>query len=257
MDITIGKIILMFLVAFFAYMHSYFGSNMWNRPIVVGPLVGLVLGDLDSGLKLGATLELVFMGAFPVGASNPPDFVSGTIIATAYVIMSGKSIASAVLLAVPIATLVLLIDNLQMTFLLTYASHKADKYALEGDIKGVERTQVIFGILNKLILAAIVAIGFAAGVPVIETVLSYVPKFVTHGLDIAAGIIPAIGFAMLAKMMLTKKMIPYLLAGFLLAAYLEVTVVGVALFGIVAVLLVINSKENSAVKEVALDDNEF
>lgn len=257
MDITIGKIALIFLVAFFAYMHSFAGSTMWNRPIVVGPLVGLVLGDVESGLKLGATLELVFMGAFPVGASNPPDFVSGTIIATAYVIMSGQSIASAVLLAVPIATLVLLIDNLQMTFLLTYASHKADKFALEGDIRGVERTQVIFGILNKIILAVIVAVGFAVGVPAIEMILSYVPEFVTHGLDIAAGIIPAIGFAMLAKMMLTKKMIPFLLVGFLLSAYLGVTVVGVALFGIVAVMLTINSSENVNTKEAAIDDNEF
>ncbi|CCO10446.2 PTS system sorbose-specific iic component family protein [Carnobacterium maltaromaticum LMA28] len=257
MEITAGNIILIFLIAFFAYMHSFFGSTMWNRPIVVGPLVGLALGDVEAGLKLGATLELVFMGAFPVGASNPPDFVSGTIIATAYVIMSGQSISSAVLLAVPIATLVLLIDNLQMTFLLTHASHKADKYAQEGNIKGVERTQIIYSILNKVILALVVAVGFALGVPAIEKILSFVPAFITHGLDIAAGIIPAIGFAMLAKMMLTKNMVPFLLLGFLLTAYLNVTVVGVALFGIVAVMLVMSISKNKTQQEDFVDDNEF
>ena len=257
MEITAGNIILMFLIAFFAYMHSFFGSTMWNRPIVVGPLVGVALGDVEAGLKLGATLELVFMGAFPVGASNPPDFVSGTIIATAYVIMSGQSISSAVLLAVPIATLVLLIDNLQMTFLLTHASHKADKYAQEGNIKGVERTQIIYSILNKFILALVVAVGFALGVPAIEKILSFVPAFITHGLDIAAGIIPAIGFAMLAKMMLTKNMEPFLLLGFLLTAYLNVTVVGVALFGIVAVMLMMSVSKNKTQQEDFVDDNEF
>ncbi|WP_413509445.1 PTS mannose/fructose/sorbose/N-acetylgalactosamine transporter subunit IIC [Carnobacterium maltaromaticum] len=257
MEITAGNIILMFLIAFFAYMHSFFGSTMWNRPIVVGPLVGLALGDVEAGLKLGATLELVFMGAFPVGASNPPDFVSGTIIATAYVIMSGQSISSAVLLAVPIATLVLLIDNLQMTFLLTHASHKADKYAQEGNIKGVERTQIIYSILNKVILALVVAVGFALGVPAIEKILSFVPAFITHGLDIAACIIPAIGFAMLAKMMLTKNMVPFLLLGFLLTAYLNVTVVGVALFGIVAVMLMMSVSKNKTQQEDFVDDNEF
>ncbi|WP_010051123.1 PTS mannose/fructose/sorbose/N-acetylgalactosamine transporter subunit IIC [Carnobacterium maltaromaticum] len=257
MEITAGNIILMFLIAFFAYMHSFFGSTMWNRPIVVGPLVGLALGDVEAGLKLGATLELVFMGAFPVGASNPPDFVSGTIIATAYVIMSGQSISSAVLLAVPIATLVLLIDNLQMTFLLTHASHKADKYAQEGNIKGVERTQIIYSILNKVILALVVAVGFALGVPAIEKILSFVPAFITHGLDIAAGIIPAIGFAMLAKMMLTKNMVPFLLLGFLLTAYLNITVVGVALFGIVAVMLMMSVSKNKTQQEDFVDDNEF
>ncbi|EPN3881735.1 PTS mannose/fructose/sorbose/N-acetylgalactosamine transporter subunit IIC [Enterococcus faecalis] len=256
MEVTFIKVLLMFLIAFFAYMHSWFGSTMWNRPIVVAPLVGLALGDLDTGIKFGATLELVFMGAFPVGASNPPDFVSGTIIATAYVIMSGQSISSAVVLAVPIATLVLLIDNLQMTFLLTGASHLADKEAKRGNIQGVERIQLIAGIGNKVLLALIVALGFYLGVPFIEKVLSYVPDFITHGLDIAAGIIPAIGFAMLARMMVTKKMIPFLLLGFLFAAYLKISVVGIALFGIVIVLLYMNMSDGQT-KEAVVDDNEF
>lgn len=256
MEVTFIKVLLMFLIAFFAYMHSWFGSTMWNRPIVVAPLVGLALGDLDTGIKLGATLELVFMGAFPVGASNPPDFVSGTIIATAYVIMSGQSISSAVVLAVPIATLVLLIDNLQMTFLLTGASHLADKEAKRGNIQGVERIQLIAGVGNKVLLALIVALGFYLGVPFIEKVLSYVPDFITHGLDIAAGIIPAIGFAMLARMMVTKKMIPFLLLGFLFAAYLKISVVGIALFGIVIVLLYMNMSDGQT-REVVVDDNEF
>ncbi|EGO2646393.1 PTS mannose/fructose/sorbose/N-acetylgalactosamine transporter subunit IIC [Enterococcus faecalis] len=256
MEVTFIKVLLMFLIAFFAYMHSWFGSTMWNRPIVVAPLVRLALGDLDTGIKLGATLELVFMGAFPVGASNPPDFVSGTIIATAYVIMSGQSISSAVVLAVPIATLVLLIDNLQMTFLLTGASHLADKEAKRGNIQGVERIQLIAGVGNKVLLALIVALGFYLGVPFIEKVLSYVPDFITHGLDIAAGIIPAIGFAMLARMMVTKKMIPFLLLGFLFAAYLKISVVGIALFGIVIVLLYMNMSDGQT-REAVVDDNEF
>ncbi|WP_338842116.1 PTS sugar transporter subunit IIC [Enterococcus faecalis] len=256
MEVTFIKVLLMFLIAFFAYMHSWFGSTMWNRPIVVAPLVGLALGDLDTEIKLGATLELVFMGAFPVGASNPPDFVSGTIIATAYVIMSGQSISSAVVLAVPIATLVLLIDNLQMTFLLTGASHLADKEAKRGNIQGVERIQLIAGVGNKVLLALIVALGFYLGVPFIEKVLSYVPDFITHGLDIAAGIIPAIGFAMLARMMVTKKMIPFLLLGFLFAAYLKISVVGIALFGIVIVLLYMNMSDGQT-REAVVDDNEF
>lgn len=176
MEVTFIKVLLMFLIAFFAYMHSWFGSTMWNRPIVVAPLVGLALGDLDTGIKLGATLELVFMGAFPVGASNPPDFVSGTIIATAYVIMSGQSISSAVVLAVPIATLVLLIDNLQMTFLLTGASHLADKEAKRGNIQGVERIQLIAGVGNKVLLALIVALGFYLGVPFIEKGIVLCPR---------------------------------------------------------------------------------
>ena len=248
------QVVLIIIIAFFAYMHSYMGSTMHNRPIVVAPLVGLVLGDWQTGVIIGATLELVFMGAFPVGASNPPDFVSGTIISTAYVILSGSEVTAAVVLAVPIATLVLLFDNIQMTFVLTWASHIADKYAEAGDIKGVERVQILFGIGNKVVLALVVGLGYMVGVPVIEKILSYVPEFVTYGLDVAAGVIPAIGFAMLARMMISKKTAAFLILGFLLAAYLNISVTGIALFGLVVALIYVNFMNK---KEVAADDDDF
>ena len=194
------------------------------------------------------------MGAFPVGGSKPPDFVSGTIISTAYVILSGSEVTAAVVLAVPIATLVLLFDNIQMTFVLTWASHIADKYAEAGDIKGVERVQILFGIGNKVVLALVVGLGYMVGVPVIEKILSYVPEFVTYGLDVAAGVIPAIGFAMLARMMISKKTAAFLILGFLLAAYLNISVTGIALFGLVVALIYVNFMNK---KEVAADDDDF
>ena len=246
------QVILIILIAFLAYMHCYMGSTMHNRPIIVATLVGLVLGDLQTGIIVGATLELVFMGAFPIGASNPPDFVSGTIISTAYIILSGSEVTAAVVLAVPIATLVLLFDNFMMTVVLTWASHIADKYAEQGDIRGVERVQIIFGIGNKLVLALVVGLGYILGVPMIEKILSYIPEFVTYGLDVA--VIPAIGFAMLARMMISKKTAAFLLLGFLMAAYFGISVTGIALFGVVVALIYVNFMGK---KEVVADDNEF
>ena len=43
------------------------------RPIVVSPVIGALLGDLQTGVMVGATLELVFMGAIQIGAAVPPD----------------------------------------------------------------------------------------------------------------------------------------------------------------------------------------
>ena len=53
--------LLITLVAFIGYMHCYWGSTMNNRPIIVAPLVGLVLGDMTTGIMVGATLELIFL----------------------------------------------------------------------------------------------------------------------------------------------------------------------------------------------------
>ena len=91
--------ILICLVAAFGYLNSFFGSGNIGRPLVMSTLTGLVLGDMQLGIMTGATLELVWLGAFPIGASNPPDYTSGAILGTCYVILSGADPASAVLLA--------------------------------------------------------------------------------------------------------------------------------------------------------------
>lgn len=259
-DNLLIQALLVGLVAFFCYMHCYMGSTMWNRPIIASALTGLVLGDLKTGIMVGATLELVFLGAVPIGASNPPDMTSGSIIGTAFVVLSHESIAASVALAVPIATLVLLFDNLQMMFVLSWAGHVADKYAAAGDYKKVEMVARIAGIGNKLVLALVVGISFYLGIPVIKDVLAVIPDFIIKGMDVAAGIIPAIGFAMLARMIVSKELSPFLLAGFLLASYMSVSVLGVALFGVVIAGVVFYWQKggaNKAEMEVVEDDNEF
>ena len=45
------------------------GFTMLNRPIVIGPLVGLFLGDLSTGVTVGAALEAVFMGVVNIGGA--------------------------------------------------------------------------------------------------------------------------------------------------------------------------------------------
>lgn len=38
-----------------------------NRPIVVAPLAGLLLGDFRTGIIMGASLESIFMGISAIG----------------------------------------------------------------------------------------------------------------------------------------------------------------------------------------------
>ena len=50
--------------------HELFGMVMLSRPIVVAPLTGLLLGDVQTGLLVGASLESIFMGVVNVGISS-------------------------------------------------------------------------------------------------------------------------------------------------------------------------------------------
>ena len=55
---------------------------MISRPLVAGPLVGLLLGDPASGLTIGMLLELLWLCRLPVGANIPHDDTQVTVGAT-------------------------------------------------------------------------------------------------------------------------------------------------------------------------------
>lgn len=76
--------ILLGLVAMLGNAEYLFGTCLLSRPLVMGTLTGIVLGDVQTGVTLGATLELAFMGAFSIGASIPPEMISGTVLGTAF-----------------------------------------------------------------------------------------------------------------------------------------------------------------------------
>lgn len=54
--------LLLGLVAFIAQSEYALGTSLISRPIVTGLLTGLVLGDMETGIVMGATLELAFIG---------------------------------------------------------------------------------------------------------------------------------------------------------------------------------------------------
>ena len=75
------------------------GLCMMERPLFLGPVVGLILGDFQTGIVVGASLELVMMGIVGIGSATIPDTVSASILATAFAITSGLDVSAAVALA--------------------------------------------------------------------------------------------------------------------------------------------------------------
>lgn len=53
--------LLIALLAGIAGVDLFNGLTHLHRPIVIGTIVGLILGDVQTGLLVGRTLELVWM----------------------------------------------------------------------------------------------------------------------------------------------------------------------------------------------------
>lgn len=81
------------------------GQPLIERPLICGALVGLALGDLQQGIIIGATLELIFLGTITIGGSVPADLAVGSVLATAFTILTHAEPPVAVALALPISLL--------------------------------------------------------------------------------------------------------------------------------------------------------
>ena len=56
---------------------------MIARPLVAGTVAGAILGDIDTGLKLGVVFELLQYDILPVGAVRYPEYGPATVAAVA------------------------------------------------------------------------------------------------------------------------------------------------------------------------------
>lgn len=117
----------------------------------------------------------------------------------------------------------------------------------------------------SFMLALIVTISFAVGSNTIKGLLDR-PEFIQHGLSVATGIIPALGFAMLARLLINKQVAPYFFLGFVLMAYFKLPVTGVAILGAITAVIVVNimnyaKGKNETIQttsgEVIDDDEDF
>jgi fructoselysine and glucoselysine-specific PTS system IIC component len=205
----------------------------------------------------GAILELVWLGAMAIGASNPPDMTSGSILGTAYVITTGADAASAVLLAVPVSILMITLWNFLMMTIIPLLAARANRYADDGNSKGVDLMHHVANLVQTVPLAILVAVAFYFGQPVIQFIVDRIPAFITSGLDYAMGIIPAIGFAMIVRMIINKQLGAFLFFGFILAAYFKLSIIGITcIAGVIVCLWAFNANRIVNNKE-AEGGNEF
>ena len=72
---TASIIVLCLLAALLELDTTYAGQWLISRPIIAGPLFGLITGDLMAGIQVGVFAELLFVDISPLGGIIPPSGV--------------------------------------------------------------------------------------------------------------------------------------------------------------------------------------
>jgi PTS system mannose-specific IIC component len=199
------------------------------RPLIAGFGAGIIVGDVQTGMLIGGTLELMALGVYTYGGATIPEWSVGAILGTYFGRDAGFEVGLS--LAIPAALLLTQVDVLNR-FLNFIFVHRADAYAEAGDEKGFMRMMWVFSHMIwgfSRFIPVFLAVAF--GEDVVKAISNFFENnpWFNDGIRVTGGILPALGFAMLLKILPVDTYPAFLLVGFVLFAYLKVPLLGIAL----------------------------
>lgn len=214
-----------------------------GSPVFAGFVAGLIMGDMKTGLAIGASLQLAVLGVGTFGGASRIDATSGAVIATAFSVSQGINPELAVsTIAVPVAALMVYTD-IAGRFSTTFFAHRVDAAIERFDYAAIERNYLLGAIPWALSRALPVFLALAFGGGFVDAMVSTIQEYqwVANGLTLAARMLPGLGFAILLHYLPLKRNLHYLAVGFALTAMLtvlygNVSSLGGAVAGIVGTL---------------------
>lgn len=214
-----------------------------GSPVFAGFISGLIMGDMATGLTIGAALQLMVLGVGTFGGASRIDATSGAVLATAFSVSQGIDPELAVsTIAVPVAALLVYTD-IAGRFSTTYFAHRVDAAVEKFDYAAIERNYLLGAIPWAASRALPVWLALAFGGEFVDTMVQAIKEYqwIANGLTLAARMLPGLGFAILLHYLPLKRNLHYLAVGFALTAMLtvlygNVSALGGAVAGIVGTL---------------------
>ena len=174
--------------------------------------------------------------------SSYGDFAS--VISTILVIAGHQSIGAGIAIAMPLAAAGQVLTIICRT-ITVFFQHKADGFAQEGNLRGIDICHLGALCLQALRVAIpSLLVAMYIGTDAVQGLLDAIPAVVTGGLQVAGGFIVVVGYAMVINMMATKETWPFFALGFVVACISEITLIGLGVIGVVIALVYLGLKES-------------
>lgn len=213
--------------------------------VIVGMISGLIMGDMNTGLMIGGTFQLMSLGVAALGGASAPNYGLATIIGTFIAVRTGTGVDAAVAVGLPVGLLAIQLEVV-VRIILNFLAHKMQNDNNSEKWGRMNREAWLGPILCSMqtVLPTIIVVCFGASV--VKVILEVIPQWVTDGLSIAAGMLPVVGIGMLMRYMPVKKFLPFILIGFVFSAYLKIPVLGIAIIGFAAAFWYFTTEINKA-----------
>ena len=99
--------------------------------VIVGTISGLIMGDLNTGLMIGGTFQLMSLGVAALGGASAPNYGLATIIGTFIAVRTGTGIDAAVGVGLPVGLLAIQLEVV-VRIVNNFVAHKMQSDNNEG-----------------------------------------------------------------------------------------------------------------------------
>ena len=227
-----------------------------GRPLVAGLVVGIILGDVTTGVLCGVAVQAMYIGQIVPGGAMPSDVNYASYIGIPLAMAAGGGAEAAIALAIPLGALGTAMHNFTMTLNSIWV-HRGDKCAANGDVKGVMVSNLLGTLPHLIERVTIVTVACYFGAPAAEAILNALPEVVVRFLQVGGKMLPALGFALLLKQIVAEKwMIVLFILGWIVAQSTGMTTTALTLVSVAIALLFVMSKygNSTTVSNVEGDD---
>lgn len=228
------QMILVVVVAFLAGMEGILDQFQFHQPLVACTLIGLVTGNLELGLLLGGSLQMIALGWANIGAAVAPDAALAAVASTIILIQGGqgsKGIGAAIGIAIPLAIAGLFLTMIVRTISVAIV-HIMDKEAEKANWRAIDVWQCVAIALQGLRIAIPAALLLFIPASVVKAGLVAMPAWLNDGMSIAGGMVVAVGYAMVINMMASREVWPFFVIGFCVAALQGLTLIALGGIGV-------------------------
>ena len=273
MHINLIQAVLLGIFACLSSMPGLGGTTIGNytlgRPLVAGLVVGIILGDIKSGIIVGAAIQVIYIALVTPGGTVSADVRAISYIGIPLAIVSIKGLgidpstteatqlAAALGAAVGTLGTVLFYGTATVNLLWQHIGWKSIE---KGNFKNLYLVNMGYPWISHIICSFIPTLIITiSGEYMVQIIKNYLPMdgIAMKTLFTVGSLLPAVGIAILLKQVVTKPtdLITFFF-GFTLAASMGVNLIGAAIVGGFFAILYYNIKLVGLKKAVAAVDDE-
>lgn len=243
------------LLALFGWMSSIYspvlmgGLGGWytlGRSLVSGMVIGIILGDVQTGIIMGAAIQMLYIGLVTPGGAMPADVNFASWIGIPLAMVGGAGTEFALALAVPLSTLgVFAVYGLCAINL--FFVHKQDAYIEKGEFDKAARIPIVGQITNIVLRFFPILIINYFGADLVTQLVNIMPLWLTDILQIFANMLPLVGFMLLMRTLVKKDLdLIYFVLGFILVSVANIGMIPIVIAALVIAYLKYQMSEKEA-----------